>query len=66
MMTTVIQLGLSLSILGNLFTIYSLFKAVRAQGDHLDSLTKLVLAMAESCPGIRIVSGNVVPFNLKK
>lgn len=65
-MEHILQFGLSLSVLCNLFTIWGLFKAVRAQSDHLDSLTKLVLAMAESCPGIRIVSGNVVPFNLKK
>lgn len=62
MIEHIMQLGLSISVLCNLFTIWNLFKAYRAQSDHLDSLTKLVIMMADEHPNFKVISANVVPF----
>lgn len=66
MMKNVLQLGLSLSVLCNLFTIWQLHKALSSQSNHLNSLTDLVIKMAETHPHIKVVSGTILPFNRKK
>ena len=62
MMHNLIQLGLSISVLSNLFTIWQLHKALSSQSIHLNVLTQLVMAIAESSPNVKVVSEMVLPF----
>ena len=66
MMQNILQLGLSISVLSNLFTIWQLHKALSSQSNHLNSLTELVLDIAETHPNIEIFSGTILPFDRKK
>jgi hypothetical protein len=62
MLPKLIHLSLSLSAIFNWIVIWQSMKILKAQGEHLDSLTKLVLMMADDHPRIKVISGNVVPF----
>jgi hypothetical protein len=57
-----IHIMLSLSALCTLITIWQFMKVVKAQSEHLDCLTKLVIMMADEHPDIKVISANVVPF----
>ena len=64
MMQNLIQLGLSISVLTNLISIWFIIKVIRCQDQHIKSLADLVLAVAEQ--HMKSSYPNVIPINLKK
>ncbi len=62
MLPKLIHISLSLAAIFNWIVIWQFTKVIKAQGEHLDSLTKLVIMMADDHPRIKVVSGNIVPF----
>lgn len=66
MMTSILQLGLSISVLCNCFTVWGLWKVIRSQGDHLNCLTALVMDMADTNIKEKYPNVVIMPPRLRK